>query len=75
MSACKCSSPYRQISLAMWNTYVVEALPANVNIGVTTNHTVGAMCTMTGDGNLLPIYFTIPSDQLSKFKVLIAMLV
>ena len=34
-----------------------------------TNHTVAAMCTCTADGKILPIDFTVPLDQLSKFSV------
>ena len=40
----------------------------NADQGVATNHRVAAMCPCTADGKILPIYFTVPFNQLSKFS-------
>ena len=58
-----------QQSMTPTNVLTFKNKPANVDQGVATNHTVAAMCTCTADGNTLPIYFTVPFDQLSKFSV------
>ena len=48
------------------NVLTFKNKPAHVDQGVATNHTVAAMCTCTADGKILPNYFTVALDQLSK---------
>ena len=52
-----------------WHVLTFKNKQANVDQGIATNHTVAAMCTCTAGGKILPIYFTVPLDQLSKFGV------
>ncbi len=58
-----------QQSMTPTNVLTFKNKPANVDQGVATNHTVAAMCTCTAEGKILPIYFTVPLNQLSKFSV------